>query len=88
MIDKLIYTGLGTITLLKDKIEEELKVLEKKGKIKTDDAKSLLDSIESKGQEEEEKIKEEIKNILKEAIKDLNIATKDDIEKLKKKIKD
>jgi polyhydroxyalkanoate synthesis regulator phasin len=42
MLHNLLYSGIGAASLLKEKVEEELKTLEEKGKIKTDDAKSFL----------------------------------------------
>lgn len=87
MLKELIYTGLGGAILLKEKVEKELEVLQKEGKIKTDDMKSFLESLESKGKDEEDAIKTKIKDIVKELIDELNIATKDDLEKLKEEIK-
>jgi polyhydroxyalkanoate synthesis regulator phasin len=87
MLHNLLYSGIGAASLLKEKVEEELKTLEEKGKIKTDDAKSFLESIEKKGKDEEERIKEEIKKHIKEAMDELGIATKADIEKLKEDLK-
>lgn len=87
MLKELIYTGLGGAILLKEKVEKELEVLQKEGKIKTDDMKSFLESLESKGKDEEDAIKNKIKDIVKELIDELNIATKDDLEKLKEEMK-
>jgi polyhydroxyalkanoate synthesis regulator phasin len=87
MLEKLFFTGLGAAALLKDKVESEVKTLEEKGKIKTDDAKSFLESIESKGKEEDEKLKNEIKKIMKEVIDELGLVTKDDLNKLKEELK-
>ncbi|CAA6803927.1 MAG: Unknown protein [uncultured Sulfurovum sp.] len=83
MLEKLLYTGIGAATLFKEKVEEEVKKMEENGKIKTDDAKTFLESIETKGKEEEERIKEAMKDALKEVINELGLATKADIEKLK-----
>lgn len=83
MLDKLIYTGIGAASLFKEKVKEEIEKLEESGKIKTDDAKSFLESIETKGKEEEERVKESIKTALKEVIAELDLATKADIENLK-----
>ncbi|MGB5866778.1 MAG: hypothetical protein WBG69_02790 [Arcobacteraceae bacterium] len=83
MLKELLHTGVGVASILHEKIEEEMKKLEEKGKIKKDDAKSFLESLEKKGQEQDAKIKEELKSTLKEIIDELGLATKDDLEKLK-----
>ena len=49
MLKELIFTGLGGALVLKEKIEDELKKLEDKGKLDTKDVKSFLDSLEQKG---------------------------------------
>jgi len=87
MLKDIIYTGVGAATIFKEKVEEELKKLEEKGKIKTDDAKSFLESIEKKGKEEEQRAKDELKSTLKEIINELGIATKEDLQKLKEELK-
>lgn len=88
MLKELLYTGMGAAVLAKEKVEQELKKLEKDGKIKTDDAKNFLDSIEKKGKAEDDKIKEHFKKALKEVIDELDIATKDDLKKLEKNLKE
>jgi polyhydroxyalkanoate synthesis regulator phasin len=87
MLKEILYTTIGATTILKEKVEEEVKKLEEKGKIKTDDAKSFLESLESKGKEEDEKMKQKLKETIKEIFDDLGVATKDDLEKLKEEMK-
>jgi len=87
MLKDLIYTGIGAAALLKEKVETEVKKLESEGKIKTTDAKSFMESIEKKGKEEEDKIKEQLKSALKEVIDELGLATKADLEKFKEDLK-
>lgn len=86
MLKDLIYTGIGATQLLKEKVEDELKKLEEKGKINSKDAKTFIESLESKGKDEEEKFKVKIKESLKEVIDELGLATKKDLEKLKKEL--
>jgi len=86
MIKELLYTGMGAATMVKERVEEEVKKLEESGKLNKDDAKSFLESIESKGKQEEERMKSMMKDSLREIIDELNIATKDDIEKLKEEL--
>lgn len=87
MLKELIYTGLGATALLKDKIEEELKKLEEKGKLDSSDIKTFVESLEKKGKEQDEKFKEEFKNSIKEVIKELGLVTKEDLEEFKKELK-
>jgi len=87
MLKDLIYAGIGAATVMREKVEEEVKKLEEQGKLKTTDAKSFLDSIEKKGKEEQERVKEELKSTLKEIIDDLGLATKADLEKMKEDLK-
>ncbi len=87
MLKELIFTGLGGALVLKEKIEDELKKLEEKGKIDTKDVKSFLESLEQKGKESDEKFKNELKSTLKEIIDELGLATKEDLQKLKEELK-
>ena len=87
MLKELIFTGLGGALVLKEKIEEELKKLEEKGKLDTKDVKSFLESLEQKGKDSDAKFKEELKATIKEIIDDLGLATKEDLEKLKEDLK-
>ncbi|MBA3027007.1 MAG: hypothetical protein FP820_11490 [Sulfurimonas sp.] len=87
MLKDLIYTGIGAVAVLKEKVEAEVKKLEAEGKLKTTDAKSFLESIETKGKEEEAKFKEQLKTTLKEVIDELGLATKEDLQKLKEDLK-
>ena len=87
MLKELIFTGLGGALVLKEKIEDELKKLEEKGKLDTKDVKSFLESLEQKGKESDEKFKSELKSTLKEIIDELGLAIKEDLEKLKEDLK-
>lgn len=86
MLKELLHVGLGSVVVVKEKIEEELKILQEKGKINSTDAKSFIESITKKGEEEDEKLKAKLKEMLKEAIEELGVATKKDLEDLKSKL--
>lgn len=84
MLKEFIHSGLGASVILKEKIEEEIKTLEKKGKIKRTDAKSFIEGLEKKGKKEDVKIKKKIKSLIKEIINELGLVTKKDLKKFKK----
>lgn len=83
MLKEIFYTGLGGALLLKERVEEELKKLEERGKLSSDESKSFLENLKTRGEKEEERFKEELKSAIKEVIEELGIATKKDIEDLK-----
>ena len=87
MLKELIFTGLGGALVLKEKIEDELKKLEEKGKLDTKDVKSFLESLEQKGKQSDEKFKSELKSTITEIIDELGLATKEDLQKLKEDLK-
>lgn len=87
MLKDLIYTGIGAALVLKERVETEVNKLEEQGKLKKEDAKQLLDTMEQKGKEEELKFKEQLKSTLKEVIDELGLATKADLQALKEEIK-
>ncbi len=82
MLKDIIYTGVGGALLLKERVEEELNRLEERGKLSKDDTKKFLDDLKSRGEEEQDRAKEQIKEALKEVIDELGVATKEDIAKI------
>jgi len=85
MLENLFHTGLGGAMLLKERVEQELEKLEEKGKLSKEDAKTFLDGLKTRGQEEEEKLRTTLKEVFKEVADELGLATKKDIQDLKKR---
>lgn len=85
MIKDILYTGLGGALLLKERVDEEIEKLQERGKLSKDDATAFLEKLQTRGEEEEEKFKAQIKEALKEVIDEMGLATKEDIEALKDK---
>ncbi|PLY05676.1 MAG: hypothetical protein C0625_12675 [Arcobacter sp.] len=87
MLKELIYTGLGASVIIRKKIEDEIKTLEKKGKLNKKDAKTFLESLETTGKAEEKRVKKHFKKLIREAIDELDLVTKKDLEKFKEELK-
>jgi len=86
MLKELVNTVLGASIIAREKMEDELKVLEGKGKIKKSDAKQLIKSLEKKGKAENKRVKKQVKSMLKEVINELGLATKKDLEEIKEEL--
>lgn len=80
MLKDLVYAGMGGALLLKEKMEEERKKLHELGGVNTSDPKQFLESLKTKGEEEENRLKEELKTTIKEVIEELGLVTKKDLE--------
>lgn len=87
MITEIMNTVLGASVMARKKMEEELKDLESKGKIKKCDVKEHIKAYEKKGKAENKRIKKHIKSMMKEIINELGIATKKDLKKLEEELR-
>jgi len=87
MLKDLIYIGLGGALLVKEKVEEELSELVEKGKLNKEDAQNFIDKAKVKGEDEEKEFKAHLKEVIKETLEEMDVATKEDIQTLLKEMK-
>jgi len=87
MMKKVIYFGLGAISLTREKAENMIKEMVEKGEMSKDEAKSFVDDAIKRGEEEKQEIRSVIREELND-LKDLFNSSQSEIEKLKAKIKD
>jgi polyhydroxyalkanoate synthesis regulator phasin len=87
MLKDLLYIGLGGALLAKEKVEQELNELVEKGKLNKEEAQKLIDKAKAKGEEEEKEFKTKLKEAVREVLNEMDLATKADIEALKKEKK-
>ena len=82
-----LYLGLGAAFLAKDKLKERIKELEKRGEINMEDARKFIQDAKDRAKKEEEALDSRIQEKLKETIREMGLATKEDLEELKTIIK-
>jgi len=87
MLKDLFYIGLGGALLAKKKVEQELNELVEKGKLNKEEAQKLIDKAKTKGEEEEKEFKAKLKEAIREVLEEMDLATKADIEALRKEKK-
>ena len=83
-LEQLFYAVLGGALAVKEKLEEgneEIKAWQEKSQ---ENARTFFDEMAQRGEQEKEQFKQMFKDILKEIVADLNLATRDDLEQLKK----
>lgn len=83
-LEQLFYAVLGGALAVKEKIEassEDIKAWQEKSE---ENARTFFDEMAQRGEQEKDQFKGMFKDILKEVVEELNLATRDDLEQLKK----
>jgi len=85
-LEQLFYFGLGTALLAKEKLDqagESTRGLREEGDRK---AREFFDRAVAKGSEEREQLKGSMKDLLKEAVDELGLATRADVNLLRAEV--
>lgn len=82
MLKDFLYISAGGFLTMQDRIKKELNALEKRGKLTKEDSQAFINKLYDRAEAEHEKNI----NYFKEVIKELNLATKDDLKALEEKI--
>ncbi|MFZ4858425.1 MAG: phasin family protein [Desulfuromonadaceae bacterium] len=82
-LEQLFYFGLGSALMAKEKIEQAGESVRNCSEESDRKARVFFDQAVAKGGEEREQVKGRIKELLKEAIDELGLATRADVEALR-----
>ena len=83
-LEQLFYAVLGGALSVKEKLEssnEEIKAWQEKSE---ENARAFFDEMAQRGEQEKDQFKDMFKEILREVVGGLNLATRDDLEQLKR----
>jgi len=86
-LEQLFYFGLGSALMVKEKLEhagESAKSMKDENERK---AREFFDQAVARGSEEQEQVKRNIKEIIKEVIDEMGLATKADLDELRNELK-
>jgi polyhydroxyalkanoate synthesis regulator phasin len=85
-LEQMLYTLLGGALAVKDKIEtnsDEFKACQEKN---ADKARTFIDEMAQRGEDEKDQFREKFKDVLKEVIAEMDLATREDLDRLKKEL--
>lgn len=86
LIKKTMYLGVGLAYMTKEKVEEISQELIKKGELSATDGKEFIDDLTKKSVEAREAMEARVDKIVKSSLARMNIATRDDLSILDKRI--
>ena len=82
MLKDILYITAGGFLTIKDRVQKELNALENRGKITKEDSKAFIDRLYERAEAEHRQNMEYFKEVASE----LNLASKDDIARVEKKL--
>ncbi len=88
LLKNVVYTGIGAAFLTRDKIEELKSDLIEKGKLTREEGKQFVDDLMKKSEKAKDELEIWINKRVEERIKQLDLATKDDVADLQRKIEE
>jgi len=88
MLKNVMYASIGAAFLTKEKIEELKSDLIEKGKMSQEEGKQFVDDLLCKSEKAKDQLELWINKRVEERIKQLNLATKDEIAELQRKIEE
>ena len=88
LINKGLTLGLGLAVVSKEQIDKLVDELVKKGEVSTAESKELARELFEKGEAEKKEMNIRIHEQVEKLLRDLNIPTKADIERLEQRIQD
>lgn len=88
LINKGLAFGLGLAVVSKEQIEKLVDELVKKGEVSAAESKELIRELFEKGEVEKKEMNARIHEQLEKFLKDINIPTKADLERLEQRVQD
>jgi polyhydroxyalkanoate synthesis regulator phasin len=85
-LEQLFYFGLGSALMAKEKIEQTGESARSSMEESDRKAREFFDQAVAKGSEEREQVKGNVKELLKEAIDELGLATRADVDALREEL--
>lgn len=88
LIRKGLALGLGLAVVSREQIEKFVDEMVKKGEVTSTESKDLIRELVEKGEAEKKEMNSRIHDQLEKLLKEFNIPTKADLERLEKRISD
>jgi poly(hydroxyalkanoate) granule-associated protein len=85
-IRKSMLVGIGLATVTREKIEETINELIKKGEISEKEGKETIDELVEKSKEMKKDLTEKVEKMVSDTLKTLNIPSRDEFQALKDKV--
>ena len=87
-LDRTVTLGIGAAIASKEQIEKLVDELVEKGNVAKEESADIVDELMKKGKEYQSKFEASIKEKVKQTLKDHDFVTKEEFDKLKKRVEE
>ncbi len=88
LIKQSMLAGIGLVLKTKDEVEKLAKELIDKGKMSEKEGKNFMEAIREKSDDARNKLEKRVEKIVKEILKKVDVASRDELLALKKEIRE
>ncbi len=88
LIKESMLAGIGLVLKTKDEVEKLAKELIDKGKMSEKEGKNFMEAIREKSDDARNKLEKRVEKIVKEILKKVDVASRDELLALKKEIRE
>ncbi len=88
MMRKMMYFGLGAMSMTREKAEKVFSEMVEKGEITSEEARQYVDDAIKKGEEERKEMRKVISEEFDEVRKNFSLVTRSELEAMEQRIKD
>jgi polyhydroxyalkanoate synthesis regulator phasin len=88
LIKQSMLAGIGLVLKTKDEVEKLAKELIEKGKMTEKEGKNFMEAIREKSDDARNKLEKRVEKIVKEILKKMDVASRDELLALKKEIRE
>jgi polyhydroxyalkanoate synthesis regulator phasin len=88
VLKELFYAGIGLASLTKEKAEEIVADLVKKGELSKDEGRETLNNLINRMQEERERLKLKVQEQVESIISSMNLVRKSELDEIKKRLEE
>ncbi len=88
LIKQSMLAGIGLVLKTKDEVEKLAKELIEKGKMSEKEGKNFMEAIREKSDDARNKLEKRVEKIVKEILKKVDVASRDELLALKKEIRE
>ena len=87
LFKKFVYTGVGLVSLTKDRLQETINDLIKEDKISAKEGKKIVDDFFKNTESKKKELEENLKKVVDKAVSKFKFASTSDLEELKNRVK-